>query len=357
MSQPTQFAAQILEASAPAYAGYAASLLLERHPEIEQQDGGSAMRRWKTQLTQQVRELAAALAAEEPRLFASRMRWRDRALRARSRRRGDLLASLQVLEEILVAELPSAARDTVTAYLAPALAVLAEPSSLEPVMIDPEVPTGRLALQYLQLVLEGDSRSALDLVATAADEGMSMRELYVEVLLAAQRQVGELWHVGELSTAEEHFVTATTERAMAVVAQRVARAPQIGKTMIATAVAGDDHGMGARVLADFFEREGWRSICLGADMPAEDLASAVVYFEADVVALSATLTTHLKEVRRSIQAVRQLEDREVKILVGGGALVDTPELWRRLGADGYASSADAAVDEAARLVGIDSPPH
>lgn len=340
-----------MESSASAYAAYAAGLLLERHPEVAERFAPSAMRDWKASLTQRILELSAALVAEEPRLFVSRIRWAEEAFRAREIATGDLRSSLVCLRQVLSEELPDAARRDAAEYVDQALHALAEPPPAEASGLDPEDPNGRLALRYLQEVLEGDAGRAVDLVTAAVDEGLDPREAYLEVLLPAQREVGGMWHLGELGVAEEHFVTATTERAISLLAQRADRQPSTGKTVVAAAVAGNSHGLPVRVLADFFEIAGWRAVCLGADVPPADLAAAAQTFDADLVVISVALATQLETVRQSVDALRRLEDREVKILVGGGAFAETPELWRRLGADGHAVAADEAVALGARLVG------
>lgn len=354
MRQNTRFVAEILEKSAAAYAGYAAGVLLEKHPEVEQRYGPSAMGYWKSHLTQRVLELAAALGAEEPRLFGARVQWARKAFRARDLDEQDLRASIACLGEVLKDELPEQAQGEVANYLDPALEALEDPfvAPSQELGLDPESDRGRLALSYLQAVLEGDSRQAIELVVAAAEGGTSVRELYLDVLVPAQREVGELWHMGEVGVAEEHHVTATTERAMAVLAQRVPRRPPVGKTMIAAAVAGNTHGLGVRVLADFFELAGWRSVCLGADVPPAEVATAAVYFDADLAVLSAALAVQLKTAGRTVDALRALEGREVKILVGGVAFADTSDLWRRLGADGHAPTADVAVELGGQLVGL-----
>ncbi len=360
MSQTSKFAARIVEASASAYAGYAASLMLENHPEIEERYAPSAMSYWKANLTQRVLELAAALSAEEPRLFSSRVLWSQKAFRARELEDEDLRASLRSLSEILREELPEQAHGALTGYLDPAIdslgheAVEHASGATQPLGIDAGSASGQLALRYLQAVLEGDSRGAIDLLVAAAENGTSVQTLYLDVLLAAQREVGELWHLGDVGVAEEHYVTTTTERAMAVLAQRAERRPEVGKTVVAAAVAGNTHGLGVRVLADFFEIGGWQSICLGADVPPSEVATAAVYFEADLVVLSAALAVQLQTVAQSVEALRALDSRDVKVLVGGVAFSEAPDLWQRLGADGYAPAADAAVDLGARLLGLET---
>lgn len=351
MSSPTSFAAEILEASASAYAGLAASLLVERRPEVLERYAPTPLRLWKSHLRQRILELSAALGAEEPRLFVSRVRWAAKAFRAREMDERDLRSGLACLREVLTEELPEPARDATAGYLDTALESFDE-SPVEDVGLRTSIPLERRALRYLEAALKGDGRRAVDLVAGAVDDGLAVAEAY-EVLLAAQREAGRMWHLGELEVVEEHVVTATTERAMSVLAQRAAREAANGKAVIAGAVADNSHGLAVRMLADFFEIAGWRSICLGADVPASDLATAVVYFDADLLALSAALPTQLKALRQAIETVRALPDRDVKIMVGGLALAEAPELWRRLGADGSAPTADSAVALGLRLVGLE----
>ena len=351
--KPNPFAAQLLEASAAAYAGFATSLLLERHPEVEERFAPSAMTYWKANLTQRVRELAAAVTVGEASLFSARIDWARQAFRGRQVPEEDLRHSLTCLREILKDELPQNATAETTEILDRALAEFDRPLAKSGATLDPNDPGDQLALEYLLAVLEGDSRRAVDLVVEAVEGGLDVRKAYLDVLLPAQREVGRLWHAGELSIAEEHFVTATTRQAMSLLSRLGSPAGSNGKTVVAASVAGNVHDLGVRVIADFFELDGWRSACLGADVPPTEIADAVTYFDADLLVLSAALSTHLKALDESIRAVRKGTERDVKIMVGGLAFSSAPELWRRLGADGYSTDGDSAVAVGSQLVGLD----
>ncbi len=353
MTQSSTFTAQVLETSAAAYGAYAASLLLDRHPEIADRHGQSAMRDWKSHLTQRALELAAALDVDEPRLFASRVHWANQAFRSREIEQSDLRSSLECLRQILREELPPSALGLVDSYFDPALATFEQAPTPSVSLLDPNDPHQHLALRFLRAALEGDSRGAIETVVTAVDKGLSFRDAYLEVLCAAQREIGRLWHLGDLNIAEEHLVTTTTDRAMAVLSQRVPRIEAHGKTVLTAAVSGNRHGLGVRMLADFFEAAGWRSICLGSNVPRTDLTDAVAFFDGDLLVLSAALSTQLKNVRENIEAVRAMHGQDLKILVGGIVFEEAPELWQQLGADAYAPAADIAVKFGARLVGLD----
>ncbi|MFL7808677.1 MAG: B12-binding domain-containing protein, partial [Anaerolineae bacterium] len=108
--------------------------------------------------------------------------------------------------------------------------------------------------------------------------------------------------------------------------------------------------IGVRMVADLFEMAGWDSYYLGANTPGQGVLQALQERQADVLAISATLTMHVGQVRELIERVRAIEvGRRTAILVGGYPFLLSPELWRRVGADGFAPDAEQAVQVANRL--------
>ena len=172
---------------------------------------------------------------------------------------------------------------------------------------------------------------------------------YLKVLIPALREAGRMWHAGELRIAEEHVITTTTQRAMALLCERGRTSVCNDKTALLGCVAGNVHAIGICAISDFFEMAGWRVVNLGADVPIEEIARSVQLFDADVVMLSAALDPHLKAVQRAIADVRGLEERDVKIIVGGPAFEKVPDLWRKLGADGYSARVEDTEPLASRL--------
>jgi MerR family transcriptional regulator, light-induced transcriptional regulator len=351
MSQSNTFAAELLEVSATGYAALATERLLAAHPEIASRFSPDAPGAWRAALGQRIVELATALRLGEPRLFAARVNWARRAFEAREVPASDLRASLEALSAILAQELPEGARQGPATMLRETLAELDLPIAGSDSFIDPKSAAGRMALAYLAAVLEGDSRKATDRVLAEVESGLAVESAYLDVLVPAQREVGRLWHAGELGIIEEHVVTYTTERLMALLAHRAERAPANGRTVLCAAVTGNVHDIAVRVLADFFDISGWRTVHLGANVPTPELATALQYFDGELLVLSAALSVQLPTVAEAIAAVRRIEGRKVQVMVGGLAFNDTPDIWRRLGADGYAPDARAAIRLAAELVG------
>ena len=123
--------------------------------------------------------------------------------------------------------------------------------------------------------------------------------------------------------------------------------------LVAACVQGDLHEIGIRVVSDFFEIEGWDTYYLGANTPTSGILDTLSQRRAEVLALSATMTFHVRALAEVIRAGRAAAAcRNVKIVVGGYPFNVAPTLWQAVGADGYASSAGPAVSVANRLVEV-----
>ena len=118
-------------------------------------------------------------------------------------------------------------------------------------------------------------------------------------------------------------------------------------------VSGDIHTIGKAMVSVLLVAQGFRVIDLGVDVPTERFAKAVIDNDANILALSALLTTTAPEQGKVINALRQagLRDR-VKIMVGGGAI--NQDFADQIGADGYGATAPGAVGLAKSLLGIAS---
>lgn len=351
-TQPHRFSAELLERGAAGIAGFAATELLEREPALRERFAPDPFGRWKSHFTQRVLELSAALAAAEPRLFVSRVLWASKAFSARNAAPEDIRVSLEALKGVIEERLPPPARQGPLDYIEQALGELQHPAAPEASELDPGKPAHRLALQYLEKILSGDTAGAVQMLMEARTDGMNPQALYIDVLLPAQREIGRLWHAGDVTVAEEHLVSHTTGRAMTMLSHAARPAQGNGKTVVVGAVANNAHDLGLRAVADLYEMAGWRAIFLGADVPSADLPAVLGYFGADLLLIGATMAIQIPRVEEAVVGIRARCERPVKIIVGGSAFDEAPELWRRIGADGYAPSVDQAVALGARLVGL-----
>ncbi len=204
---------------------------------------------------------------------------------------------------------------------------------------------------YLSALLEGKRELALGVAESLAAGGQPVRDLYARLWRPAQRELGRLWHLGEISVAQEHYATAATQYIISSFYPRLFSASRSGgPTLLAACAQGERHEMGLRMIADWFQAEGWDTRYLGADLPVRDLVAEVERVRPDVVALSATLSANVPWIEAAIAALRSEErTRGLPVMVGGIPFMVSPELWRAVGADGCASDFEEAVRAAEGL--------
>lgn len=212
-------------------------------------------------------------------------------------------------------------------------------------------PHLELATRYMRRALAARRREASRLILEAVEEGMSVRDVYLHVFQPVQHEIGRLWQLNRVTIAQEHVCTAITQLVMSQLYPRVFAGEKRDLRLVATCLGGELHEIGIRMVADFFEMEGWDTIYLGANTPAGEVVGEVVSVEAQLVAVSVTLSEHVEAAAALIREIRSdARCAAVKVIVGGLPFNETPELWRRIGADGSARDAEQAIDLAERLV-------
>lgn len=344
--------AGILGASRGGYASCAAERLLAEHPEAAEAYGAEAFRGWRGFFSGRIAELATAASTGHPPLMAGQMRWVRQAFVARGVDLVHLKHAMNALREALAEELPPPCVEVARAHLEAASQAL-EASGSEVSPLDNAEPDskGGIAARYLVAILEGNRLQAWQ-EALAATERFTLAEIHAEILTPALWEIGRLWHRNELMIAQEHFATTTTQLLLPQLAARYERKEPNGKCALAAAVATNSHDIGLRMVADLLELDGWRVILVGADYPDSDLAEAVQLFQVDLLVLSIALATQLDGLRRAVDTIRSRE-LPTKILAGGLALRQAPDLAIQLGADAFGGSATDAVALARRTVGLE----
>lgn len=336
--------ASLLRASARGLATVAVQHLMERVPTIDKRYGPRPVHYWQLSLRERLLTLASAVQLGETRLFAGQLAWAKHAFAGRGVPFEDLEASHLALCEALRGGLPEDLVAFVQPHLDAATAALNNAESTLPAVVRLEEPGGERAARYLLHLLEGDRNGAVVLVQTALAEGLTIEDIYLRLLLPVQHELGRMWQLGEISVADEHLATATTELCLAMLYPLLPRRPPRELCVVSAAVDGNQHGLAARVIADFFEMDGWRAVALGSGLPPRDLTQALLRFEPDLLALSVALVEQLPAAAETIQTLRaELATSCPPVLVGGTAFLTAPEVWREIGADGHASNPPHAV--------------
>jgi hemerythrin-like metal-binding protein len=173
---------------------------------------------------------------------------------------------------------------------------------------------------YLQRLLEGDLRGCGLIVQRLLAEGISFKELYLNLFQRSMYRTGELWMKNQISVATEHLATSITLSMMSLTHPVLFNSPRKGKKAIVTCVGGELHQIGAHMVSDTLELHGWNSYFLGANTPVDGLLEMIGEKQPDVLCLSVSLSSHMAQFK---ETVKKTHDRfpDLDILAGGQAFL------------------------------------
>jgi DNA-binding transcriptional MerR regulator len=185
---------------------------------------------------------------------------------------------------------------------------------------------------WRQAVLVAADRLDQQTVEQVLDEAMASLPpvaFFDDVLVPLQREVGERWHRGALTVAEEHLVTqAARQRVLALLHQAPRRAK---RHVVAACFPTEDHELGLMGAALRFRHEGWRVTFLGARTPVEHLARVVHAVRPHLVALSAVGDDGPAALKDTLASIQRALPEGTKLVVGGAAFDRHPEVAATLG--------------------------
>jgi methanogenic corrinoid protein MtbC1 len=352
----TQEAGAAVQAKQSALAEAVTARHYQLKPELETRYGAAGRAKCLQDAAYHLSYLSEALNAAQPSLFADYVVWARTMLAGRGIPEKDLSDNLIVLRESLAESLAADFASIACQYVDAGLRQINETNNASAPIIAGVEPLDALAASYLEALLSGRRDKASRMILETVESGKaSIRDIYLQVFQKSQHEIGRLWQTNEISVAQEHYATAATQLVMSQLYPYIFSTEKKGRTVVATCVSGDLHEIGVRMVSDFFEMEGWDTFYLGANTPSSSLLQTLKERRADAVLLSATMTFHLRLVREIIEKIRaDRETQHVKILVGGYPFNVAKDLWREIGADGFAADAAGAVEIANELLNGDS---
>ncbi len=205
--------------------------------------------------------------------------------------------------------------------------------------------------QIAENVIRGQAPKVKALVESALAEGTPVASILHEGLIKGMGVVGEKFKNNEFYVPEVLIAARAMKMGMALIRPLLADAgvEPIGKVAIGT-VKGDLHDIGKTLVGMMLEGAGFEVIDLGIDVSSEKFIDAIQTKGAQIIGLSALLTTTMPGMKTTIDAIREAGLRDqVKILIGGAPV--TQSYANEIGADGYARDAASGADRAKELIG------
>lgn len=203
-----------------------------------------------------------------------------------------------------------------------------------------------------QSIIDGEFEIAADLARQSIDAGMDPLEAITRGYVVGVRQVGDTFACGDVFLPELVMAGEAMKAAIAVLEpelkKRGATREILGKVILAT-VEGDIHEIGKSLVGTMLTASGFEVYDLGVNVPAETIMQKAEEVQADIIGLSALLTTTMVRQKEVIEALDKKGMRtQTKVMIGGAPV--TSDWVKKIGADGYSDDAIGAVKTAKLLM-------
>lgn len=197
-------------------------------------------------------------------------------------------------------------------------------------------------------IITGDEDKAKELTHKFLNEGKAANDILNNGLIAGMNVVGQKFKTYEMYLPEVIMSATAMKSAMDLLKPHLSKSEgaSMGKVIMAT-IEGDVHDIGKNLVSMMLEGAGFEVVDLGVDVAVERIIEAAANESADIIGLSALLTTTMIAMEPAIQIIRKKNSR-VKIMVGGSPI--TKEYADKIKADGFAPDALRAINLAKTLL-------
>jgi len=206
--------------------------------------------------------------------------------------------------------------------------------------------------QISTAIIEGDLDEITDLTEDALDDGLSAEEILNSGLMAGMDYVGVEFKAGNMFVPEVLRSARAMQNSMDIIRPLLIESgvAMVGKVVLGT-VKGDLHDIGKNLVAMMCEGAGFEVHDIGKDIAPEAFVEAVKEYEPNVLGMSALLTTTMRAMGHTINALEEAGVRDrIKVMIGGAPV--TQAFADEIGADGYASNAAGAAELAKRFLSV-----
>jgi methylmalonyl-CoA mutase cobalamin-binding domain/chain len=204
--------------------------------------------------------------------------------------------------------------------------------------------------QLYEAILKGNLPLSVETTKIAIEQKVDVKSIIDDYMSKAMDEIGQRFESGKAFVPELLMSARAMKGALELLRPFLAdnNIPRAGTIVIGT-VKGDLHDIGKNLVASMLEGSGFEVINLGVDISSEKFAASIVEHKADILCLSALLTTTMNYMKEVICALEKAGVRnQVKIMIGGAPI--SSAFAKEIGADGYSSNANAAVSLAKQLL-------
>ena len=198
--------------------------------------------------------------------------------------------------------------------------------------------------RYMNALLTGDRSASRTVIEEALQSGVPANSVYMDIIWPIMVEVDKLSRKDKITSAQESFATRINRTIIDQLQNKLPRKQATTRKIVVSSASSEHGELGAQMIVDLFESNGWEVRFLGGSVSMDDIVSYTQNYNPDILLIYGMNGDMAPEVRRLIDTIREINAcPEMKIMLSGGVFERAEGLWEEIGADIYASNPADAV--------------
>ncbi len=202
--------------------------------------------------------------------------------------------------------------------------------------------------RYLEPLLRGDRTACRGVIEEALQSGIPANSVYMHIVWPIMVEIEKLLRKGKISPIQEHLATRINRTIVDQLQNKLPRRPVKNKKIVVCCTQEELQELGAQMLTDLFESDGWEVRFLGGGLANDDVLGFINGYGPDILLIYGTAPKQAPQVRQLIDTIKLVDAwPNLRIMVSGGLFNRAEGLWEEMEADMYASTPTEALQVAA----------
>lgn len=201
--------------------------------------------------------------------------------------------------------------------------------------------------RYLNALLQGDRKQSRVVIEQALQTGIPANSVYMEIIWPIMVEIEKLSKAGRITAIAEHMATRINRTIVDQLQNKLPRRANRDKKIVVCCAQDEIQELGAQIMADLFESDGWEVKFLGGGLTNEDIMAFANEYGPEILLVYGATAKQAPGIRHLIDTIREINARpDMRIMVSGGLFNRAEGLWQEIGADLFAPTAQQAVEVA-----------
>jgi len=199
--------------------------------------------------------------------------------------------------------------------------------------------------RYLEPLLRGDRRACRAVIEEALQSGIPANSVYVHIVWPVMLEIEKLLRTDKITALQEHLATRVNRTIVDQLQNKLPRRPRRNKRMVVCCAPEELQELGAQILTDLFESDGWEVRFLGGGLTNDDILAFINEYAPAILSIHGTAPKQAPGIRRLIDTIKSVNAwPDLRIMVSGGLFDRAEGLWQEMEADLYAPTPLEALE-------------